>query len=114
MNFYIAKMVFRIEVDREDDIRQFEEKIILVKAPDSKKAFEKTISMGLKEESEFVNANGHLIRWKLEGITHISKLMNISEETEIFSELKDDYSDEQTDIIRKRIDIVSKKFININ
>ena len=114
MNFYIAKIVFGIEVNKESYSRQFEEKLVLIKDLDIKKAYKKALVLGSREESEFVNQNGHLIRWKMEGISHISKLMNISEETEIFSELKDDYSEEQARILKHRIAIISKKFISVS
>ncbi len=112
MNFYIAKLVFRIEVLNEPLKDQYEEKLIWIKAADLKQAYIKSIELAGKDEIEFINANHHHIRWKLAGITHLSQTGSLNDDMELFSEIKEAYTENETHILQRRAEDISKQFIN--
>jgi len=102
MNFYLVKIVFISEVQGFNTKKQYEEKLLCLKAMDKKDAYLKTVEYAQKEEIDFINAHHHNIQWKFEGVTYISKINDINHLIELYSEVKEEYSDIDTLIIKQQ------------
>ncbi len=88
MDFYIAKLVFLIEVLNENIKDQYEEKLIGLNAASQEQAYIKCVGLASKDEAEFINENRHHIRWKLLGITYLSRIDDLNAQAELFSEIR--------------------------
>jgi hypothetical protein len=65
MNWYLAKMVFRIICGDGDHTAQFDEQLRLVSASSKEEAFHKAQVLGVREEEIFFNNNLQLVQWSL-------------------------------------------------
>jgi hypothetical protein len=110
MHTYIAKLVFRIEVLNEKHRNQYEEKFIAVKAHDTELAYIKSIELAYQSETEFINENRHHLRWSFIGITHLFPIGELSENSELFSEIKENYTENETRVLAERIHYISNQF----
>ncbi len=110
---YIAKIVFCIEVLNVDRKMQFEEKLITIQATDLRSAYMRAVADARLSEIEFINANQHRIRWKLLGITHICPMANTNESTELYSEIKEEYTESERYAIKCRIEAMGLKFASL-
>ena len=76
MNWFLAKMVFRIVCGDGNHQAQFDEQLRLIAAHDAKEAFAKAKQIGESEEDSVVNKNNELIKWKF---INVSELYSLSE-----------------------------------
>ena len=64
MNWYLAKMVFRIVCGEGEHTPQFDEQLRLVAAATKEEAFHKAQEMGQQEEDTFFNRKEQLVQWE--------------------------------------------------
>ncbi|MES2619056.1 MAG: DUF4288 domain-containing protein [Bacteroidota bacterium] len=110
MQPYICKLQFRIVVSNASLIEQFEEQLIVVYGDSREEAYQNGLNAGKQTEDEFVNENQNYVRWELIGITHLFQLNSMQEGAVLFSELRDDYSDQQQQVINNRINRLQQQF----
>jgi hypothetical protein len=113
MNTYIAKLVFQIEVLNEKRKDQYEEKLMIVKAHDKELAYIKSLDIAYKSETEFINANQHRLRWNFIGITHLFPISELSENSELFSEIKENYTENEIEVLSGRVHYISNQFASL-
>jgi hypothetical protein len=113
-NTYIAKLVFQIEVLNEKRKDQYEEKLMIVKAHDKELAYIKSLDIAYKSETEFINANHHHLRWSFIGITHLFPVSELSENSELFSEIKESYTETEIKVLSERVNYISNQFAVIS
>ncbi|HET9057105.1 MAG TPA: DUF4288 domain-containing protein [Chitinophagaceae bacterium] len=89
MNWYLAKLVYRIICGDGEHTAQFDEQLRLISAPDEEKAFAKAMAIGQKEEDCFSNVNQQLVQWKFINIAELYKLQDMIDGAEIYSMIRE-------------------------
>lgn len=82
---YIVQLYFKIETQGQKK-SQFDCQLRMIEAENEEEAFFIAKEIGLKESTQFISENGHLVKWEFAGITNIQE-MNLSENgSQIFSD----------------------------
>ena len=89
MNWYLAKMVFRIVCGEGDHTPQFDEQLRLVSAPTKEEAFGKAQDMGQKEQETFYNRKDQLVQWQFINVSELYKLSNLIDGAELYSRIEE-------------------------
>lgn len=85
MNWYIAKIVFNIDVDAEMNRPQFDEQYRLIRSANYEDAFEKAIELGRREEEILLNHQSKLIHWKFINVAELFPIDELRDGMELFS-----------------------------
>src|SRR5437868_6567719 len=85
MNWYIAKMVFNINIDNGKHASQFDEQVRLIQATSLEDAFFKARHLGRSEEDNFVNSENKQVKWKFIDIADIYALQNLKDGEQLYS-----------------------------
>lgn len=107
MNWYLAKIVFRIICGEGDHTPQFDEQLRLIKAPDEKEAFDKGQEIGIMEEDCFENVKQQVVQWKFINIAELYKINDLIDGAELYSRIH------ETDNADQYIKLTNKKAANI-
>lgn len=107
MNWYLAKIVFRIICGDGDHTAQFDEQLRLVAAPNKENAFYKATSIGKQEEETFYNNKNQLVQWRFINVSDVYRLGSLIDGAEMYSRI------EERDDPEAYIDMVNKKAGNI-
>jgi hypothetical protein len=89
MNWYLAKIVYRILSGTNTDDAQFDEQLRLVAAENKEQAFMKAQLMGAREEEVFFNANQQLVHWKFINVSELYKLAEMIDGAELYSRIEE-------------------------
>jgi hypothetical protein len=103
MNWYIAKIVFRIISGDGDHMPQFDEQLRLIQASDEDEAFEKAQQIGRDEEDSFMNHKNELVQWSFINIPELNKLPALNDGVEIYSRVN------EYENAKRYIDTVNRK-----
>jgi hypothetical protein len=103
MQWYIAKIVFRIICGEGDHKPQFDEQLRLIHAADEQEAFRKAEATGWREEDSFLNQQKQLVQWQFINISELKKLSALSDGIELYSRVK------EADNAKRYIDVINKK-----
>jgi hypothetical protein len=90
MNWYLAKMVYRIICGNGDHTPQFDEQLRLIVAEDELHAFNKAQSIGHREQDTFMNQKQSLVHWKFINVSELYKLDKLIDGAEIYSRIKEE------------------------
>jgi hypothetical protein len=89
MNWYLAKMVFRIICGEGEHTPQFDEQLRLVAAGSKDEAFRKAREMGLQEEETFYNRKEQLVQWQFINISELHRLSELIDGAELYSRIEE-------------------------
>jgi hypothetical protein len=89
MNWYLAKMVFRIICGDGDHTPQFDEQLRLVSAGSKEEAFHKAQLLGMKEEEMFFNQNRKLVQWQFISVSELYQLNELIDGAELYSRIEE-------------------------
>lgn len=95
MNWYLAKLVYRIVCGDGDHLAQFDEQLRLVQAEDELQAFNKAQLIGTREQDCFQNRHMQLVQWKFLNVTELYELENLSDGAEVYSRIHEDEDGEK-------------------
>lgn len=87
MDWYLAKIVYRIICGNGDHMAQFDEQLRLIRAEDEMHAFNKAQKIGENEQHSFRNVKEQLVNWKFINVTELYKLENQTDGAEMFSRI---------------------------
>ena len=87
MNWYLAKMVYRIICGDGDHVAQFDEQLRLIHAQDELHAFQKAQLLGEREQDNFLNAAQKPVHWKFIDVSEVNKLDNFLDGAELYSKI---------------------------
>ncbi|MBX7180623.1 MAG: DUF4288 domain-containing protein [Bacteroidia bacterium] len=93
-SYYLAKLVFKIEVQNNKDVQQFDEQFRIFTAPTPGLALSNAHLIGKKEESTFLNSNKNLVSWIFIGVSELTSLQTLSNGGLIFSQTHETYHPE--------------------
>ncbi|TAM98866.1 MAG: DUF4288 domain-containing protein [Chitinophagaceae bacterium] len=89
MNWYLAKIVFRILTEEESEMGLFEEKLRLINGKNLQEALQNAAVWGEKDASEFINDSGQRIVWEFIAISEMSHLPELTDGIELNSHLSE-------------------------
>lgn len=103
MNWYLAKMVFRIICGDGNHSAQFDEQLRLVSAASKEEAFHKSHLLGMKEEEIFFNQNQQLVQWQFISVSELYMLNELIDGAELYSRIEEkENADSYLHIIYKK------------
>lgn len=100
MNYYIAKIVFRITTAHPGALGQFDEHLRLIQATSFEEAFRKARLIGIGEEDS--TQNGHAA-WEFVNISELLPLQQLCDGAELYSRIH------ETPEVRSYINLVHLK-----
>lgn len=89
MNWYLAKMVFRIICGDGQHTAQFDEQLRLVAAGSKEEAFHKAQLLGGKEEELFFNQRQQLVQWQFISVSELYPLIDLIDGVELYSRIEE-------------------------
>lgn len=89
MNWYLAKIVFRIVCGDGQHTAQFDEQLRLIAAHDKQEAFLKAQITGSKEEETFFNQKYQLVKWQFINVSELYKLSDLIDGAEVYSRIEE-------------------------
>jgi hypothetical protein len=107
MNWYLAKIVFRIICGDGDHTPQFDEQLRLISASSKEEAFKKAQRTGEKEEETFYNRRQQLVQWQFINVSEIYKISELIDGAELYSRI------EERDNADAYVHVVNQKAENI-
>ena len=107
MNWYIAKIVFNIDINNGANQSQFDEQFRLIESANLEDALAKGRDLGKKEETVFLNNKGETVHWNFIDVADLQPLQNLSHGTEIYSST---YVDEES---KDYINFIRQKALSI-
>jgi hypothetical protein len=87
MNWYVAKIVFRIISGEGNHEAQFDEQLRLIGADSDKQAFEKANRLGRICQDNFMNSNKQPVRWEFIDVAEINQLNDLADGTELYYQI---------------------------
>jgi hypothetical protein len=85
MNWYLAKIVYRIICGTGEHKPQFDEQLRLIGAQDPDTAFQKAVELGQEEGRAFLNHQQELVRWHFLNVTELHRLDELVDGAELYS-----------------------------
>lgn len=89
MNWYLAKMVFRIICGEGNHTAQFDEQLRLISGESKEEVFHKAHMMGMKEEEIFFNKNMQLVQWQFISLSELYQLNELIDGAELYSRIEE-------------------------
>jgi len=89
MNWYLAKIVFRIVCGEGNHTAQFDEQLRLVKADKKEEALLKAQLLGSKGEEMFYNNNRQVVHWQFVNVSELYKLTELIDGAELYSRIEE-------------------------
>lgn len=103
MNWYLAKIVYRIICGTGDHTPQFDEQLRLIHAATKEDAFYKAQRTGKIEEEKFYNLKQELVQWQFINVSELYKVGEMIDGAELYSRIEErDDGDIYTDIVNKK------------
>ena len=103
MNWYLAKIVYRIVCGDGNHTPQFDEQLRLIHAPTKEDAFYKAQQTGKKEEETFYNLKQELVKWQFINVSELYRIGEMIDGAELYSRIEEkDDGDIYTEIINKK------------
>lgn len=84
MNWYMAKIVFRIVCGEGNHQPQFDEQLRLIAADSQQEANEKAQNIGLREQNGFLNQDKQWVNWQFIGVSELSWLGDLKDGAELY------------------------------
>ena len=110
MNWFLAKIIFRIVCGNGEHTPQFDKQLRLVHADDETKAFEKARQIGEKEQVSFLNQQDQLVQWKFINVSELYKLSALIDGAELYSRVQEvDNAELYTDLVNKKAAHIQEK-----
>jgi len=89
MNWFLAKIVYRIICGEGDHTAQFDEQLRLVQANDENEAFEKAKAIGEQEQEMFLNQHQKLVQWQFVNVCELYKISALIDGAELYSRIQE-------------------------
>jgi hypothetical protein len=87
MNWYLAKIVFRIVCGDGNHTAQFDEQLRLISADKKEEAFLKAQLLGSRGEDKFFNNNRQVVHWQFINVSELYKLSELIDGAELYSRI---------------------------
>ena len=103
MNWYLAKIVFRIVCGDGQHTAQFDEQLRLIQAADKVDAMKRSQVIGKNEEETFYNSSDQLVQWQFINVCELYQLREMIDGAELYSRItEEEYADQYIYMINKK------------
>lgn len=103
MNWFLAKIVYRIICGEGDHTPQFDEQLRLIAAKNEEEALRKAYAIGHQEEDCFYNTSEKLVQWKFINVAELFGITEMIDGAEVYSRIEEkDNGDQYTELIHRR------------
>jgi hypothetical protein len=110
MNWYLAKIVFRIICGEGHHSPQFDEQLRLINAHDEDEAFFKAQSLGVQEEDTFQNIQKQQVQWQFINVSELYRLSALIDGAELYSSIREtDEAEHYIDLVHKKAEGIQEK-----
>ncbi|HKH62637.1 MAG TPA: DUF4288 domain-containing protein [Flavitalea sp.] len=110
MNWFLAKIIFRIVCGNGMHTPQFDKQLRLIQAEDETKAYEKACLVGEQEQVSFLNHQEQLIQWKFINVSELYKLSALIDGAELYSRVQEvDDADHYIGVVNKKAAHIKEK-----
>jgi hypothetical protein len=89
MKWYLVKMVYQIICGDGRHTPQFDEQLRLIVAGNGSEAFDKAVTMGMKEQESFLNQKNELVQWQFVNVPEVYRLSKLIDGAEIYSRINE-------------------------
>lgn len=89
MNWYLAKIIFRIVCGEGHHTPQFEEQLRLIAAENNEQAFSKARTVGEQEATCFPNQQQKMVEWRFINVTELYRLTEMVDGAELYSRIQE-------------------------
>lgn len=89
MNWYLAKLVYRIERRADESRTQFDEQLRLVQAQDAETALYRAEAIGKQEEDCMEQVQQDEIRWHFINVAEMYRISEWIDGAELYSQIRD-------------------------
>ena len=89
MNWYLAKIIFRIICGDGEHTPQFDEQLRLIAAEDKNEALAKALELGEREQDAFFNMKKQLVQWQFINVTDIYQFNELIDGAELYSRVEE-------------------------
>lgn len=103
MNWFLAKIVYRIVCGKGDHAPQFDEQLRLIEADNADMAFSKAQAIGAQEQDAFLNQHQHLVQWQFVNVSELYKISALIDGAELYARVQ------ETDNAEIYMELVHKK-----
>ena len=87
MNWYIAKVIFKITSGTGSTKSQFDEHLRLVRAMSFEEALLKARMLGISEEDSFINDRQQPMKWEFVNVAELIPLHELRDGVEVYSQI---------------------------
>lgn len=87
MNWYVAKIIFRIISGDGNHNAQFDEQLRLIEAGNEADALEKANRIGLSGQDSFLNAKKEMVKWQFIAVTEVNGIADLNDGAEVYYRL---------------------------
>jgi hypothetical protein len=110
MQWYLAKLVFRIICGDGNHSSQFDEQLRLIGANNEDEAFYKAQSLGIQEEDSFLNVQQQPVQWQFINVSELYKLSALIDGAELYSNIREaDQAEEFINLVHKKAECIQEK-----
>ena len=103
MNWFLAKIVYRIVCGDGNHTPQFDEQLRLITATSEEEALKKAVNIGKQEEDCFYNTAEKLVQWKFINVSELYKIAELIDGAELYSKIEEkENGDLYTELVHKR------------
>lgn len=89
MNWYLAKMVFRIICGDGNHRAQFDEQLRLINAESREEAYHKAQELGRRDEEVFFNQQQQLVKWQFVTVSELYFFNELIDGAELYSRVEE-------------------------
>lgn len=110
MNWFLAKIIFRIMCGNGEHTPQFDMQLRLIHAEDETEAFSKAQLIGESEQSSFLNQQEKLVQWQFINVSELYKLSALIDGAELYSRIQEvDHADQYIGLVNKKAAHIQEK-----
>lgn len=110
MDWFLAKLIFRIVCGNGNHTPQFDKQLRLIQAEDETEAFDKALAIGKKEQSSFLNQKESLVQWEFINVCELYRLSALIDGAELYSRVQEvDNADLYISIVNKKAAHIQEK-----
>ena len=110
MNWFLAKIIFRIVCGNGEHTPQFDNQLRLIEADNEMDAFSKARIIGEREQVTFLNQHENLVQWKFINVSELYKLSALIDGAELYSRIQEaDNADHYIGVVNKKASHIQEK-----
>ena len=110
MQWYLAKIVFRIICGEGNHSPQFDEQLRLVGVNNEDEAFYRAQSLGMQEEDSFLNIRQQPVQWQFINVSELYKLTALIDGAELYSSIREvDEAEGYINLVHKKAECIQQK-----